>query len=403
MIKTTFLRSLLGAMALAALPFSAPTLQAATGDILETNEGNVLRFKTIGGSPGTFASGFTNPKGIVFDGNGHVYVADPGKGAVIIFTVPDATGSTFVSGLNSPTGVALDNDGNLYVSEAGSGNILKFAAADRTKTTFASNVGASAGLTFDSHGNLFAADFSGGKINKFAPDGSQTTFATGLNHPAGLAFDSAGNLFEADSESGTIFKFAPDGTKSSFVTGAGRPFGIAFDATGSLIVADNENGATVRYSSDGVKGVIFQSDFNTPQFLAVEPAQHKLLNLSARGLVQGGNDVLIAGFVVGGNGPVGTSVLVRALGPSLSPFGVGNALPDPNIELRDSSGNLVASNNNWKDLQESAITATTLQPTDDREAAILTTLQGGSYTAIVSSATGAPGTAVVEVYSLSAQ
>jgi sugar lactone lactonase YvrE len=401
MIKTTFFRSLLGAIALAALPFSATTLRAGTGDIYETNDGNILRFKPIGGSPGTFATGFTNPKGLVFDGNGHLYVADPGKNAVIVFTVPDGTGATFVSGLSSPTGVALDKDGNLYVAESGSGNILKFAAADRAKTTFASNVGASAGLTFDSNGNLFAADFSGGKINKITPTGTVTTFASGLNHPAGLAFDNAGNLFEADSESSTIFKFAPDGTKTSFVTGVGRPFGIAFESTGNLVVADNENGATLRYSTDGVKSVVFQSNFNTPQFVAVEPAQHKLLNISARGLVQGGNDVLIAGFVVGGNGPVGTSVLVRALGPSLAPFGISNSLPDPFIELRDSSGNLIASNNNWKDSQESDITNTHLQPTDDKESAILTTLDGGSYTAIVGTATGAPGTAVVEVYSLS--
>jgi sugar lactone lactonase YvrE len=400
MTNTIFFRPLLAAAALVALLFGAAPARAATGDILETNEGNILRFRTLGGTPTTFAAGFTNPKGIVFDGNGHVYVADAGKNAIILLTVPDGSGSTFLAGLNAPTGVALDTAANLYVSEAGSGNILKFAVSDKSKTTFASNVGASAGLAFDNSGNLYAADFNGGKINKFTPDGTQSTFATGLNHPAGLAVDSSGNVFEADSGSGTIFKFAPDGTKTSFATGLGRPYGLAIDSNGNLCVCDNDNGSTLRYSPDGVKSVIFQSDFNTPQFLAVEPAQHQLLNISTRGLVQGGDNVLIAGFVVGGNGPVGTSVLVRALGPSLSAFGISNPLPNPVIELRDASGTLIASNNDWKDTQQTAISGTTLQPTDDRESAILTSLHGGSFTAIVGTATGETGTAVVEVYNL---
>jgi sugar lactone lactonase YvrE len=399
MTNTTFLRSLLASLALAALPFGATTLRAATGDILESNEGNVLRIRPAGGTPSTFATSFTNPKGLVFDGRGHLYVADAGKNSIIVFTVPDGSGSTYISGLSSPIGLSFDNNGNLYEADSGSGNIFKFAS-DKTKTTFASNAGAPAGLAFDDRGNLFAADFSGGKIYKYTPDGTQSTFATGLDHPAGLAVDSAGNVFEADSGTGTIFKFAPDGTKTSFATGLGRPFGLAFDATGNLLVADNANGATLRYSPAAVKSTVFQSNYNIPQFLAVEPAQHQLLNISTRGLVQSGNNVLIAGFVVGGTGPVGTSILVRALGPSLSAFGISNPLPDPVIELRDASGTLIASNNNWKDTQSEAISGTTLQPTDDRESAILIPLHGGAFTAIVGSATGAPGTAVVEVYNL---
>jgi sugar lactone lactonase YvrE len=399
MINTTFLHSLLAAATLAALSFGATTSRAATGDILETNEGNVLRFKTLGGTPTTFSPGFTNPKGIVFDGNGHVYVADAGKNSIIILTVPDGSGSTYATGLNSPNGLAFDTAGNLYVSEAASGNIVVFAP-DRTKTTFATNNGAPSGLVFDNSGNLFVADFSGGKIYKYTPSATQSTFATGLDHPAGLAMDSAGNLFAAESGTGTILKFAPDGTKTVFVTGAGRPYGVAFDTSGNLIVADNAGGATLRYTPAASKSVIFQSNFNTPQFLAIEPAQHQLLNISTRGFIRGGNDVLIAGFVVGGTGPVGTSILVRALGPSLSDFGISDPLADPVIELRNASGTLLASNNDWKDTQQTAIAATSLAPTNDRESAILTTLPGGAFTAIVGSATGTPGTVVLEVYNL---
>lgn len=397
-MKMTFSRLLLAPVAAATLML-ATQARAVVGDIYETNEGSVLRFKSAGGQPGAFATGFTNPKGLVFDGNGHLYVADPGKSAVIQFTL-DGAGTTYLSGLNSPTGVAIDAAGFLYVSEAGSGNILK-VDAERNKTTFASNTAASAGLAFDLNGNLYSADFNGGKIYKFSPDGAtKTTFASGLSFPAGLAVDSAGNLFVAESEAGNIVKFTPDGTKSNFVTGLGRPYGIAFDANGNLIVADNERGATSRISPDGTKSVLFQSDFNTPQFVAVEPSQHTLLNISTRGLVLGGDDNLIAGFVVGGNGPVGTSILIRALGPSLSALGISNPLPNPVVELRDSSGTLVASNNDWRDSQENAITATHLNPPNDKESAILINLRGGSYTAIVGPADGATGTAVIEVYNL---
>ena len=399
MTKPTFLRPLLAAIALAATPFLATNAHGAEGDIYETNEGNVLVFRAGVATATTFATGLSNPKGIVFDGNGRMYVADAERDAVIVFSIPGGKGSTFVSGLNSPVGLAFDLAGNLYVGEAASGNVLKFAP-DKTKTTFATGLGAPAGLAFDTSGNLFVADFSGGKIYKITPAGVSSTFATGLNFPAGLAFDNAGNLFVADSESGTILKFTPEGTKSTFATGLGRPYGIAFESNGTLVVADNEEGATLRINPAGTKSTIFQSDFNTPQFVAIEPAQHHLLNISTRGLVQSGDDVLIAGFFVGGTGPVGTTVVVRALGPSLTALGVTNALPDPVLELRDSSGTLLASNNNWKDSQGTLISGSyaNLAPRNDLESVIVATLRGGAFTAIVRSATAATGTAVVEVY-----
>jgi len=398
MMMKIFSRFLLAAGVLATA-FLATNGRAAIGDIYETNEQSILRFRQIAGTPTPFAVGFTNPKSLVFDGNGHLYVCDPGKGAILQLTVPDGAGTTYISGLNSPTGIALDTAGFLYVSEAGTGDIIKFAP-DRSRTTFASNTGASAGLTFDNSGNLYSADFNGGKIYKFTPDGTKTIFASGVNLPAGLAVDKTGNLFEADSGSGTVNKFTPDGTKTSFATGLSRPYGLAFDVTGNLIVADNESGATLRYTADGTKSVLFQSDFNTPAFLAVEPAQHRLLNISTRGFIQGGNNTLIAGFVVGGTGPVGTTVIVRALGPSLAAFGVTNPLPDPVLELHDSSGTVIASNNDWGDTQAGAISNSGLAPSDSHESAIQATLQGGSYTAVVGTFTGAPGTAVVEVYQL---
>lgn len=399
MRKTLRLRLLLTVAALTAGPLMAINARAAVGDIYETNGEVVLRFQFSGGTPITFAQGLSNPKGLAFDGNGNLFVADASRGALIRFTTPDGAGVTYLSNLSSPVGVTFDVLGDLYVGESGNGNITKFTQQG-ARTTFATGLGAPSGLAFASNGNLFVADFAGGVIYQITPAGTKTTFATGLGFPAGLAFDRAGNLFEADSGSGSIFKFAPDGSKTTFVTGLGRPYGLAFEASGNLIVADNERGATLRFTPAGIQSTIFSSDFNTPQFVAIEPAIHQLLNISTRGFVQGGDRLLIAGFVIGGIGPVGTTVIIRALGPSLSTAGITDALQDPALEVRDSSGTLVASNNNWRDAPITQRVGAPFEPANDRESALRIVLPGGAFTAIVSNADGTTGTALVEVYNL---
>ena len=400
MTKNNLLRPFLTiAIAFAGGFLMAGSLRAAVGDIYETNNGQILRF-TGTSTPQTFSTGLSNPKGLVFDGKGHLYVADAGRNAIVVYNTIDATVGTFASGLSSPIGLALDSSGNLFEADAGSGNILKFAQVDGAKTTFATGLGAIAGLAFDTSGNLYAADFSNGAILRFTPDGTKSTFASGLSFPAGIAVDSSGNIFEADSGSNTIFKFTPAGVKSTFAMGLSLPYGLAFDNAGNLIEADHDSGSTFRFTPDGIKTTVFSSNFNNPQFVAVEPSVHQLLNVSTRGFVQTGDHVLIAGFIVGGTGSIGTRVVVRAIGPSLAAAGITDALQDPVLELRNSSGALIATNDNWKDSQQTDITASNLAPTDDHESAILTNLVGGSYTAVVRGVNNTTGTAVVEVYNL---
>ena len=105
---------------------------------------------------------------------------------------------------------------------------------------------------------------------------------------------------------------------------------------------------------------------------------------------------LIAGPASAGSG----RVLVRAIGPSLTNFGVPNALQNPTLELHDGNGGLIASNNDWRDTQQLAIEATGIAPTNDNEAAILSVLSPGSYTAIVRGEDNGTGVALVEVYDL---
>lgn len=123
----------------------------------------------------------------------------------------------------------------------------------------------------------------------------------------------------------------------------------------------------------------------------------KLANISTRGLVQTGDNVLIAGTIV--LGPTPQKVLVRAIGPSLP---VAGKLADPTLELRDANATLIRANDNWRSDQEAAIIATTIPPTDDRESALIATLPANAsgYTAIVRGVDGSTGVALVEIYAL---
>jgi hypothetical protein len=124
-------------------------------------------------------------------------------------------------------------------------------------------------------------------------------------------------------------------------------------------------------------------------------ANSKLANISTRASVQTGDNVLIGGLIV--MGQAAADVIVRAIGPSLT---VAGAMVDPTLDFRDGNGAPLAFNDNWRSTQQTAISATGLQPTRDAESAILISLPPGTYTAIVRGANTSTGVAVIEVYHL---
>jgi hypothetical protein len=124
-----------------------------------------------------------------------------------------------------------------------------------------------------------------------------------------------------------------------------------------------------------------------------------IANISSRGFVERGDNVMIGGFIVG-NQSGSTKILLRAIGPSLTKSGVPNALHDPILELHDSNGSTLANNDNWKDTQQAEIEATGIPPNDDRESAIVRTLTPGAYTAILSGKNDTIGVALVEAYNV---
>jgi len=122
-----------------------------------------------------------------------------------------------------------------------------------------------------------------------------------------------------------------------------------------------------------------------------------LANISTRGKVETGDNVMIGGFIIGGANT--QQVLVRAIGPSLGSFAIMDPL-DPILELHDSDGLLLATNDDWRSTNQNEIIATGLPPTDDKESALLATLYSGRYTAIVRGKDNSSGVALVEVYNL---
>jgi hypothetical protein len=134
-----------------------------------------------------------------------------------------------------------------------------------------------------------------------------------------------------------------------------------------------------------------------------QAASSQLANISTRGFIDTGDNVMIGGIIAGPASSSGTKVLVRAIGPSLP---VNGALQDTLLELHDANGATIATNDNWKindqsgQSQQADIEATGAAPTNELESALLQTVAPGNYTAIVKGKDKATGIGLVEVYNL---
>jgi hypothetical protein len=207
------------------------------------------------------------------------------------------------------------------------------------------------------------------------------------------------------------------------VTGAlPDPILDVYDSTGAII-AENDDWVTLPAGSipkqlqpPNPKESVISNNFAPGSYTAVlrgadgmpgvalcelydlDPNDSSVRNLSTRGQVGTGDDVLIGGFIISGDDP--TAVIARAIGPSLAAYGITDPLQDPVLELHGEDGSLISQNDNWRSTQEQQILDTNLAPTDDREAAIVATLSPGRYTAIVRGANNSTGIALIEIYNL---
>jgi hypothetical protein len=167
------------------------------------------------------------------------------------------------------------------------------------------------------------------------------------------------------------------------------------DSAEAVLIADLNPGAytAVVRGADNGTGLGLAEIFDLSQ-----GAPAAISNLSTRGEVQTEADVMIGGFIVGGSET--STVVVRALGPSLAAAGVTGVLMDPTLDLRDGNGALVSANDNWADTQQTELEDSGLAPSDAREAAIKQTLPPGGYTATVTGLNGGVGVGLVEIYRL---
>jgi hypothetical protein len=157
-----------------------------------------------------------------------------------------------------------------------------------------------------------------------------------------------------------------------------------------LVTLDPGGYTAIIHGADGGSGIALVEAYDLDQ-----TTDAKLANISTRGRVQSGDNVMIGGLIV--LGTLDETVLIRAIGPSLP---VSDPLSDPVLELHDGDGVTIATNDNWRDTQETEIEATGLPPNDDAESALLATLAPGLYTAIVRGAGDTTGVALVEAYGL---
>lgn len=357
-------------------------------------------------------------------------------------------------------GLTLGPDGNLYGTTgqgAKQGVVFKitpsgaftklheFASYDEQEKPTYDGSYPRAGLVLANDGNLYGTTYDGGThesgvVFRISLNGDYSIVHNfddpkGSNPQARLIQASDGKLygttvFGGDSRSGTVFSCALDGTFAvvhSFdgndgqypdkplvqaadeflygtTAGHGTIFRIALDGSFQTLhyfdsASEGSYPSALIQASDGqFYGAL---DGDGPQGagaifrFTIYPL--KLGNISTRIKVGTGNNVMIGGFIITGNEP--KKVIVRGIGPSL---GIVGQLEDPTLELHDSSGQLIASNDDWQNGPDAqAVMDSGIPPYSSKEAAIVRTLDPGAYTAIVAGAGGTTGVGLVEVYDLS--
>lgn len=166
---------------------------------------------------------------------------------------------------------------------------------------------------------------------------------------------------------------------------------------------DDRESAIHYFPDPGTYTVVLRAKNNTTGIGVVEIYElfesQALGNISGRAFIDTADNALFAGFITGAGGGAPTKIVVRGIGPSLTAAGVPGALQDPILDVFNSDGAIVATNDDWKTgLQQSEIQTTGLAPSDDREAAIVNLFPAGTFTAVVRGKNNTTGVGLVEIY-----
>jgi hypothetical protein len=227
------------------------------------------------------------------------------------------------------------------------------------------------------------------------PTLSQFGVAGALMEPILTLLDSAGTQVATNAG----WSSAPNASEIAAVTAATGAFALPSGSADSAILVNLAPGAYTA-EIDGANGA---TGVALAEIYEVSSEGAELINISTRASVGTGSDVEIGGFVISGSQP--ETVLIRAVGPTLSEFGVAGALEEPSLSVMDSLGNTVAANTGWSNNSDASTIASESEtagafalPVGSADCALLLTLSPGAYTAVVSGANGAIGVALVEVY-----
>lgn len=405
---------------------------------------------------------FSSPTGLAADEFGNIYVLDSCRVSKITpdGVVSTVAGSYGCNGsgydgpgaearFTGPQALTLDKAGNIYVADTAAHRIRKIAPNGWVTTVAGYQVGNVAGagraarfhepmgIAVDQNGTLYVADYYNHTIRVGVPQPAPPQLAnisTRVRVETGDNALIAGFIVTGASNKVVMLRAIGPSLRAAAISDPLLdPMMELYDSAGVLI-ARNDNWHTTDiggillgsqysglYASElrptesaesailvelwpGAYTAIVRGKNNTTGIAVVEAydfdwrPNSKLANISSRGFVKTGEEVMIGGTIVRGSAPA--NVLVRAIGPSLVNFGISNALQDPSLELHDGNGTLIGANDNWKAAQENEILQTGIPPTDNHESAILVALQPGAYTAIVQGAGNSSGVALIEAYQL---
>jgi hypothetical protein len=227
------------------------------------------------------------------------------------------------------------------------------------------------------------------------PTLSQFGVAGFLTNPILTLYDSAGNPLATN----TGWTTAQNASEIEAATTASGAFAFPSGSADSAILVSLAPGA---YTAE-IVGANGDTGVALAEVYKVGSGSTDLINVSTRAFVGLGSSVEIGGFVV--QGTQAQTVLVRAVGPTLSQFGVTGTLAQPSLNVVDSAGNVVATNVGWANNSNAAMIASESQAvgafplaSGSADCALLLSLSPGAYTAIVSGVNGTTGVALVEIY-----